>query len=148
MIPLGGHQGVRVGDNWDGAVFSRNLTSTAVVTPEMVDQERDRRIAAGFQFRGRLIQSDPESLLNITGATIVAGEALRKGNNTYRWFSDEADFVWFDGDNQPLVLDASGMVSLGRAAAEWKSAHIKTGRAIKSMTSIPDDYNADFYWPN
>jgi len=128
---------------------ARRPGDTSPITPELVDAERDRRIAAGFTFGGKLYQSRPEDRENITGAAIAALAAIGAGAvpGDYRWHGVESDFVWIAADNSLTVMDAQTMFAFGQAAMAHKQAHIFAARAIKDAEPIPLDYAQAGWWP-
>lgn len=119
------------------------------VTPDMVDAERDRRIAAGFSFGGKLYQSRPEDRENIAGASTAALAALVNGAQPgdYRWHGGDSDFVWIAADNSLTTMDVQTMFAFGQAAMAHKQAHIFAARALKDADPIPADYADGGWWP-
>lgn len=118
-------------------------------TPFAVDRERDRRIAAGFVFEGKLYQSRPEDRENIAGASVAALAAISAGAlpGDYRWHGGDSDFVWIAADNSLTLMDAQTMFALGQTAMAHKQAHIFAARALKDADPIPVDYADDIHWP-
>lgn len=118
-------------------------------TPDAIDAERDRRIAAGFTFAGKLYQSRPEDRENITGAALAALAAQMAGATTgdLRWHGGDSDFAWIAEDNSLTLMDAQTMFALGQTAMAHKQAHIFAARALKDAEVIPGDYQDDAYWP-
>lgn len=118
-------------------------------TPQMVDAERDRRIAAGFVFAGKLYQSRPEDRENISGAALAALAAQIGGaqSGDLRWHGGDSEFVWIAADNSLTPMDAHTMFAFGQAAMAHKQAHIFAARAVKDAVPIPADYEDDGYWP-
>lgn len=120
------------------------------VTAEQVNAERDRRIALGFTFAGKLFDSRPEDQKRINGASSLAHIALTvrgKQPGDLRWHDGEADFAWIAQDNSLVSMDAPTVLAFGAAAAAWESAHVLYARTIKNMDPIPADFAADKYWP-
>lgn len=120
-----------------------------VPTPDAIDAERDRRIANGFSFNGKLYQSRPEDRENIAGAALAALAAQISGAEPgdYRWHGGDSDFVWIAEDNSLTPMDAQTMFAFGQAAMAHKQALIFKARAIKDMDPIPADYADDERWP-
>ncbi|MBB4120681.1 DUF4376 domain-containing protein [Martelella radicis] len=114
-----------------------------------IDAERDRRIAAGFVFRGILYQSRAEDRENIAGAATAALGAMINGAEAddYRWHGGDSDFVWIAADNSTNRMDAATMYAFGQAALAHKQAHIFAARALKDLSPIPTDFAADRHWP-
>lgn len=116
-------------------------------TPSMIDAERDRRIAAGFTFGGKLYQSRPEDRENIAGASLAALAAMSGAfPGDYRWHGGDSDFVWIAADNSLTPMDAQTMFAFGQAAMAHKQAHIFAARALKDAVPIPADYADDSHW--
>lgn len=120
-----------------------------VITPAMVDTERDRRIADGFVFQSKDYQSRPEDRENIAGAALAALAAHIGGAlaDDYRWHGGDSDFVWIAADNSLTPMDAQTMFALGQTAMAHKQAHIFAARALKDAEPIPTDYTDNAYWP-
>lgn len=120
-----------------------------VVTSEMVDAERDRRIDAGVEFQGVMFQSRATDRENIAGAAQLGFMAVVAGaeSGDLRWSSPGQDFAWIASDNSLVPMDAQTVVAFGRVAAERKQALIFAGRQLKDMKPIPADYAADKWWP-
>jgi hypothetical protein len=122
-------------------------------TSQMVNQERDRRIAAGvpFEVDGKLHVFDFDQMGkdNITGAASLAKFAILAGAKTgdYRWTGGKHDFTWITQDNELVRMDAQTVSALGDVSANWTTRHIYAARTLKDMAPIPQDYADDKYWP-
>lgn len=114
-------------------------------TREMVDAERDRRVAV-LTFGGARFQLDRDSQVNIASAFSLASAAGGEAGNL-RWLDHETDFAWIAADNTLVPMDAPTVIAFGYAAAAWKSRHITAARALKNRAPIPADYASDVYWP-
>lgn len=114
-----------------------------------VDVERDRRMAAGIEFKGTLFQSRPSDHENILGAAQLAFMAVAGGtkSNNLRWLDADQDFTWITADNSLVPMDAPAVVELGKAVIARKQSLIHAGRQLKDMTEIPSDYIDDKWWP-
>lgn len=124
-------------------------TPTPVTTSEMVNEERDRRIYAGFDFMGNHYAFDPASKQRVVGAATLAGFAVVAGaqpGDLY-WHGGSSPFVWIADDNSLVQMDAPTCFAFGKAAAAHEELHIFAARAIKDTTPIPLDYTDDQYWP-
>lgn len=126
------------------------LPAPPAPTSRDVNAERDRRIAAGFVFGGKLYDFDIKAKTNISGAAqmafmaIVAQPALA---TSAMWNGGSSAFSWIANDNSAVEMTAQTVIAFGRAAAGHEQAHIMAGRAIKNMTPIPTDFADDAYWP-
>lgn len=118
------------------------------IEPYQVDMERDRRLGIGFMFNGKLIDSSDSSRASITEFATLAFMAKLNGAATgsYRWGNPDNDFTWITADNSLMPLDANGMVSLSIAASSNKSNLVLSARALKAMSTIPQDYTSDKWW--
>lgn len=114
-----------------------------------VNVERDRRIAVGFTYNGKLYQARQFDLDNIRSMVSAASVKIVQGaqDSDYRWFNADNDFFWIAADNTQTKMAASDMVAFGMAAATWGSKHILAAANIKSMNPIPLDYTDNKWWP-
>lgn len=133
----------------DWIVANGVVSRAVIVTKAMVDAERDRRIAAGFMFNGKMIDFDQVSKENITGAGAMAGTALAMGAVTgdLHWHGGAEPFSWITADNTKLELDAASMFAMSQAAGNHVTAHFFAGRTLKDFTTIPAAYADDDWWP-
>jgi len=113
-----------------------------------VNLERDRRLAADFEFNGKQYQRDPTSLQRITGAATLAGFAIAAGAQpgNLRWANPESDFGWIASDNTITAMDAQTCFAFGQAAAAVETRLIFAAKALREMEPIPADYAADEWW--
>ena len=118
-------------------------------TSKDVNAERNRRLTA-FTFAGHAYDFDPDSQTNISGVGVLSLAAIINGATPgdLRWADAEHDFTWIDASNERVPMDAQTCFAFAQAAAAWKSAHIRTARAIKDLAPIPADYAADARWPS
>jgi len=114
-----------------------------------LNAERDRRIAAGFTFQGRLFDFDNRAKANIAGAAQLAFMAIVAGAQPEDlfWNGGLSPFAWIAADNSLVTMDAQTVVEFGRTAAQHEQSHIFAARALKDMEPIPHDYTDDSYWP-
>ncbi|MGA4635111.1 DUF4376 domain-containing protein [Pseudomonas solani] len=114
-----------------------------------IDAERDRRMAAGVEFKDSLFQSRPSDHENIIGAAQLAFTAVASGARpgNLRWSDPNQDFTWIAADNSLVPMDAPTVVDLGNVVIARKQALIHAGRQLKDMETIPSDYVDDKWWP-
>lgn len=114
-----------------------------------INNERDRRIAAGFMFNGKLFQNRPDDQKRINGAGSLAIAAILAGSQpgNLRWHGGDTDFVWIAADDTLVQMDAQTVLAFGQASARWESLHIFAAKALKSAEVIPSDYVANHHWP-
>lgn len=119
------------------------------VSPEDVNEERDRRTQAGFLFAGKHFDFDMRSKTNISGAAQMAFMVMIGGAQAgnLRWNGGSQDFSWIAKDNSLVPMDAQTVVAFGQAAAAHEQAHVLAARALKNMGPIPSDYQDDKWWP-
>ncbi len=113
-----------------------------------VNAERDRRLAADFEFQGKLYQRDTVSLQRITGAATLAGFAIASGAQpgNLRWANPESDFGWIASDNTITPMDAQTCFAFGQAAAAVETQLIFRAKELRNMDPIPSDYTDDKWW--
>lgn len=115
-----------------------------------VNRERDRRIAAGFDFAGKVIQFRPEDKDRITGLGALAGFAISQGAQPgdFNWHDPDDDPMgWIAADNSVLMLDAQTAFAMARTAARHEKQHVFAAMKIKNASPRPMDYDADHHWP-
>lgn len=117
--------------------------------PSNVDAERDRRIAAGFTYAGKLFQARQFDLDNIRSMATAASVKIVQGaqDGDLRWFDPNNDFYWIAADNTTMPMSAADVVEFAMTAAAWGSKHILAGAALKSMSPIPTDFSDNKWWP-
>jgi len=113
-----------------------------------VNAERDRRIAADFEFQGKMYQRDQTSLQRITGAATLAGFAIASGAQpgNLRWANSEQDFGWIASDNTITPMDAQTCFAFGQAAAAVETRLVFAAKQLRNMEPIPDDFADDRWW--
>jgi hypothetical protein len=92
--------------------------------------ERDRLEKAGFEYLGRMVDSDAESALRITGATSAAQAALSIGAP----FS----IAWTCQDNSVLELDAAQMMGMLVALAHHADQVHQVSRGLRAQIFAKD----------
>ena len=113
-----------------------------------VNLERDRRLAADFEFQGKMYQRDTVSLQRITGAATLAGFAIAAGAQAgnLRWANQDQDFGWIASDNTITPMDAQTCFAFGQAAANVETRLIFRAKVLRGMDPIPADYADDKWW--
>jgi hypothetical protein len=109
-----------------------------------VNAERDRRVAKGFTFEGKLYQSRVEDQKRIANAATQAVAAVAAGSQPgdYRWHGGTKDFGWLASDNTLTLMDAKTVIAFHKAATDWETQHVFAARAIKSTNPVPPKANA------
>lgn len=119
------------------------------IAPGEVDAECDRRTQTMFVFAGVAYQLTERALTRITAlgadARFAALAGAAPGN--LRWADPDNDFGWIATDNSVTPMDAQTMAAFADAAKVWVSRNTFAARALKDMTPIPADFNADTHWP-
>lgn len=115
---------------------------------DSVTRERDRRIAAGFVFDGKLYQSRATDRENIMGNAQLAFMAVTGGAEAgnLRWADATADFSWIAADNTLVPMDAPTMLAFAKASAAQKARLIFKAREIKDIAPQPTDVTDDKLW--
>lgn len=119
------------------------------ITSDMVNTERNRRLALPFEFEGNIYDRDERSLARITGAATLAGFYLANPANdptSVFWHGGQTPFTWITATNTVVQLSALQTFMMGRAAANRESFLIFKGKEIKDMQPIPQDYTDDSWW--
>lgn len=145
--------------------LSWNFTDMGLtwVTPEVppksveeicrqIDEERDRRIDAGFTWNGHQFQSRPSDRENILGAATIAMAFLSQGGSPdeLRWAGPDP-FVWITADNSIIPLTAPEMVELFHTGVGYKTNLTFFARALKdAVIAAEDPESIDIYegWPS
>lgn len=125
------------------------LDPDAQPTAQNVENERDRRLGAGFVFNGNEFDSDMLSIQKITGSALKANIAILGGAvaGDLRWFDPSEDFDWIAKDNTKVPLDAHDMAAMGDALAIHQKRIIYAARTLKDSNPIPSDFASDIHWP-
>ena len=134
----------------DFKVVDNEAVKDVLITSDMVNIERDRRIDVGFTWGGYNWQFDAATKENITGSGSLAAMAIMQGAavGDYTWNGDPVPFQWITADNQRVSLDAHDMFAMAQAASNHVKHHIFKARDLKDTEGgPPQDYKSDSYWP-
>lgn len=114
-----------------------------------VNTERDRRLAADFEFQGKMYQRDSVSVSRITGAATLAGFAMAQGAqpDNYHWHGGDQPFAWIASDNTLTLMDAQTAFAFGAECAAIETRIVFAAKALRDADPIPDDLTDDQYWP-
>lgn len=123
-----------------------------VIIIALIEMERDRRIAAGFEFNGKLFQyraPPKEDRENITRAVTAATAAMQSGAQAgdFRWLDMSQDFTFTTADNTEMPMDAPMTIMLGEAAYKHNLDHIKAAIHLKKIVPPPANYATHAAWP-
>ncbi|MFJ3469042.1 DUF4376 domain-containing protein [Pseudomonas sp. NPDC090201] len=134
--------GVQVGWTYtEDGLFVESTPTVSLVTSELVDIERDRRIDAGVLFEGVLYQTGAQDRENIMGKYM---QALGVKITGAAW---PADFQWIAADDSFVPMSLDTMMAFGSAVSDHKERHVFAGNALKRIEPIPVDYADDKWWP-
>lgn len=115
-----------------------------------VDIERDRRLAIGFTYSGKLYQGRERDILNVAGKAARATKAIVDGamKGDLKWATAGEDFYWIAADNSLTSMDAFTMVEFGQAADDFVTAMFMRGRQIKDRLLAGEklDITRDDLW--
>jgi len=111
--------------------------------------ERNRRLAADFEFQGVIYQRDSTSVQRIAGAAQMASLAMAAGAqpDDLRWHGGASDFGWIASDDTVTPMDAQTVVAFGMAAAARETSLVFAARNLRNMDDVPEDFTDDKYWP-
>ena len=114
-----------------------------------INAERDRRLAADFEFQGKMYQRDSVSAQRITGAATLAGFAMAQGAQPENdhWHGGEQPFAWIASDNSLTLMDAQTAFAFGSECASVETRLVLAAKALRDADPIPDDFTDDQYWP-
>lgn len=131
---------------WDGTNWT---VSDLEVPKEHVNQERDRRISAGFTWSTKNFQSERDDRENINGAVSGAIAYLLAGGNPDElyWDNPNVPFMWLAKNNELIAMSPSQVIDFGKTMMAHKKQCIFAARTIKDMNPIPKDFTDDKYWP-
>lgn len=123
----------------------------APITPEQVDQEKERRVSLGFVYDGKAFvtenQSQIDDILGMMTDSLAAITVDGAYPGNLHWASAKYEFSWPAADGTRVPMDAQTCLDFTRTAARRKSLLVAAGLALKAMDPIPADYMADKYWP-
>lgn len=121
-------------------VAEGNTPVTAETLPEIkarvrneIVRQRDNAITGGFSFMGKLIDSDRDSVMAITGAA-VAALAAKAAALPY-------SVTWTCADDSTLTIDADGVLGLAVSMAMFADAQHNKARPLKD--AIKNAVDAD-----
>lgn len=134
----------------DGSPKVVNVLAPLVITSDMVDVERDRRMDLGFSYGGKTYQARERDILNIAGKATRATKAIIDGANKgdLQWATPGENFAWIASDNSLTAMDAWMMVEFGQAADDFVTFMFMRGRAIKDRIIAGEifDFREDSLW--
>lgn len=149
LLPDGGVGGVAPGVDIEaeaarlgGVVVNVEALPVEAVTSAQVNAERDRRISAGFEFEGVVYQTRIGDRENIAGASQLAFQAVVLETP---W---PEDYRWIAADDSRVPMTAHDVLRFAAAAARHKEAHIFAASDLKGMSTIPQDYTHNKWWPS
>ena len=118
----------------DDYVISSTLETEIQFACQLINEVRDQKIAAGVLFDGNMYDSDATSVRRVTGAVILAGNALAAGSSF--------EIQWVTKDNSVVNLDAPKVLALGKALADQETTLVFKANSLKGRirqcTTIPD----------
>ena len=135
---------------WNGAALEIFTPPAPAFTSSDIDAERDRRLAAGFIFGGKVFQAREQDLRNINGAATGAALAMMQGAQAgnMRWQGGDSDFGWIAADNTIMPMDVLTMIAFGRAAMTHVERLTMVGRSLKDRLAAGEtiDISNDALW--
>lgn len=120
-------------------------TTTPMVTTDMVNAERSRRIASGTQvdvaYHGYVaLQGRDEDKTNLQGLAFGATLRISGGDTTTL-------SKFRDAQNVDHFLTPPQLVEMWSLGSAWISSVFQASWDLKAMDPIPLDYTDDKYWP-
>lgn len=115
------------------AAAAAELVELRGARKDQVDQERERRLAAGFPVpdTDKHIQLDPISRANLNGAHSLAKDVL---DGLVTW---PADFAWRCTDNTFLLIrEPTTMIEIAQTALAYYNAAMKTAWQHKDAIEV------------
>jgi hypothetical protein len=115
----------------DGAPDKRALSQLAT-------RHRDAVLAQGFVWRGKVFQSGPADVLNVTSAAALALTAINAGAQAgdLRWANPDADFAWLAKDNTRVPMDVYDVLEFGQTLAKRRTRIIFVARTVKDAIAL------------
>ena len=139
-----GAGGARIGDLWDGQVFTPPAPPPA--TGADVNAERARRLVAGTSVsvtgQGPVALSGrDEDTRNLQGLAFAAQLRLADGNTAHQT-------TFRDAENVDHVLTPAQILEMWSLGSAWIEQVYAASWALKeNPNGIPADYANDGYWP-
>lgn len=101
---------------------------------------RNKAITSGFEYMGKSIDSDRDSVMAITGAAVAALAASAAGL--------PYSVTWTCADDSTITLDANGVLGLAVGLAIYADAQHTKGRPLKDAikASATDEEVAAIVW--
>lgn len=120
-----------------------------VVTPASIDQQRqviakrchahrDELLLGGLTFRGKVIDTKPETHQRVMNYAIAA---MSNPDIVIEWIAD---------DNSTLILNAAGIAALAKAFVEFEGSMVMKCRDLKNQIELSDapiDFDYMTGWP-
>lgn len=113
--------------------------ASLIVTTDMVNAERSRRLLAGGTFGGIYVTGDETNRANLSDLAFGASLRVAAGDTT-------TETTYRDGNNVDHDLTPPQLLSLWQQAAAHVSLLYVKSWAIKAMEIIPLGYCDDAYW--
>lgn len=117
--------------------------AASLVTPEMVNAERERRLLLGSEFNDMFdhiyITGDQTNRANLSDLVLGAMLRIQSGDTT-------TITTFRDGNNVDHDLTPPQLIALFAQASAYVSLMYEKSWALKAMDVIPSDYTNDSYW--
>lgn len=119
---------------WSGATWILSLLERKSALRAAVNAERDRREQGGFQYQGKLFDSDATSVIRINAAVNTAVSAILAS----------AEFVvaWTAADNTILELDAQEFLELSASLSQHSNTQHVRARKLKERLDRAENVEA------
>lgn len=97
---------------------------------DVVTGMRDQREASGFAYLGKVLDSDPRSVLRINTLAMTAQAALAA--------EQPFEIEWTCQDNSTLALDALSAIGMPTALAMWANTLHQHARGLKDLIAAAE----------
>lgn len=104
-----------------------NLTNAKSSKTAYINQIRDQLEADGFSYMGKVIDSDPRSVLRINSASLAAMAALTVG--------EHMTISWTAKDNTSIDMDSNAIIEMPVALAVHADSLHKYAKSLKALVA-------------
>lgn len=141
LVERYGQYGAAASTVYDGT----RVVVTWPVTAEMVQHERARRLAAGFDYT--FSDARGTHRIGTTAADLAGWDDVTTLADTLIYMGMGSQIIHVQTDTGPLDLTAIEWQSVLLASAQFRQPIWRASFVLQAMTPIPTDYASDTYWP-
>ena len=140
LVERYGQYGAAASTVYDGT----RVVVTWAVTPEMVQRERARRLAAGFDYT--FADARGTHRIGTTAADLVGWDEVTTISNALIATGMGSQIIHVQTDTGPLDLTAIEWQSVLLASAQFRQPIWLASFAILAKAPIPADYASNIHW--